>query len=177
MKKNLFLVWACIVVSILFNTTSCASTGASTIHQDPSFSWQEHALLLPSGNARGIVDIRGFYEPNQKDSYLPLTIKPNEVGLIPPGKQTINVVVKPTGYEQTRPFQITYEFLPGQRYVISIVNVKKGLLVGSFSAEIHTVDEYRSIYEEIYPNNDESSFKSWVLDRFDKAETWLKENK
>jgi len=172
MKKNLFLVWACIIVSILFSTTSCGSTGVTTIHQDPALPWQEHALLLPSGNYKGLVYVHGLYDPNKK-SYPNPTIGANKVGLIPPGTQTIMVSTKDVGYNPSKPFQMTYEFLPGQRYVIAIVESRRGLLTGTFTPEIHTVEEYRVIYGEMYPNNDESDFKRWILDRFDKAEAEL----
>jgi len=172
MKKNLFLVWACIVIMILFNTTSCSSTGVTTIHQDPSIPWQEHALLLPSGNYKGSAEVHGFYDPNQK-GFPARTFATNKVGLIPPGTQTLNVVTTAVGYEDSRLFQMTHEFLPGQRYVIAIVESRRGLLTGTFTPEILTVEEYRVIYGELYPNDDGSGFKSWVLDRFDKAEAEL----
>jgi hypothetical protein len=164
-----------LAMALAFGMTviGCASRGVRTIHQDPSISWQEHALLLPSGNARGIVYVYGLYD---QKSFLARTIDANEVGLIPPGTQTINVVTTDVGYENSRPFQMTYEFLPGQRYVIAVVKNRRGLLAGAFSAEIHTVDEYRAIYGEIYPNDDGSGFKRWVLDRFDKAEAELRTN-
>jgi hypothetical protein len=174
-KKGFLLGMSCMALAFGMTVIGCASTGVITIHQDPSIPWQEHALLLPSGNARGLVEVHGLYDTNQKD-YLPRTIDTNKVGLIPPGTQTINVVTSDVGYENSRPFQMTYEFLPGQRYVIAVVKNRRGLLSGTFSAEIHTVDEYRAIYGEIYPNDDGSRFKGWVLDRFDKAEAELRTN-
>ena len=171
MKRNGFFVQLCIVISILINTTSCASV--STAHQDPSIPWQEHAFLLPSANDRGSVSVWGFYKPDKDGSAAFRTINTNVVGLIPPGTQTINVRVSALEYEESRAFPMTYEFLPGQRYVIAVVKARKGLLTGTFIAEIHTVDEYRAIFAEIYPNDDGSDFKRRVLDPFEKAEAEL----
>ena len=174
MKQHFFMVQFLIAVLAVAGITGCASTGAITTLQDPSIPWQEHALLLTAGYISSTTAV-------VTDLKMPIAvIGVRSVGIIPPGTQTIHVSYSVSTKSAFSTYEgvtsITFDFQPGERYVLNAELLEAGFFSGSTRVEIQTVEEYRPKYYKYYTESDKA-FKEDIIDKFEKAEAWLRDNK
>ena len=172
------------VISLLmiigFLLSGCTSTPAgvsvnSTRFQDLSIPWQEHAMVflsMPSGISHGIRINSVDSENSNKTSI----VSSGNVVIIPPGTHMIHTQVwrLVSNSEVSIAIPVTYEFQPGEHYILT-GEVQRRLLTVSGSAKVITLNEYRTIYTEAWKNaaikytdeEIENKFKKDVVDRFD----------
>jgi len=145
MKKNLFLLWTCIIVSILINTISCAST----VKYSPDLT-AENAVTLElihkyyTNGAEATLEITSFdgstvkWEKNMKI-------------LIPEGTHTLGVRMMLTysnsGWGKNDKFSITVK--KGDYYYISCIPKTQGIVEIQFYRDFGEVIKSAFVLQRI----------------------------